>query len=174
MISLPRARQRLHTMPTSTGYDLKTDPSYSWDGRTRGQTPFTVLQYTISGAGNLRYGTRSYRIAPGEVMLLVVPHAHRYWVERGGRWEFFWISMHGAEALRIHREVLAAKGPVFRLQAATVDHLADCAYRLVSGDGSTPARASAISYEASMALYDDVFELHRKRPAGEFGIAPGD
>jgi AraC-like DNA-binding protein len=159
MISLPRARQRLHTMPTSTGYDLKTDPSYSWDGRTRGQTPFTVLQYTISGVGNLRYGTRSYRIAAGEVMLLVVPHAHRYWVERGGRWEFFWISMQGAEALRIHREVLAAKGPVFRLQAATVEHLADCAYRLVIGDGLTPARASAISYEASMALYDDVFEL---------------
>jgi AraC-like DNA-binding protein len=159
MISLPRARQRLHTMPTSTGYDLKTDPSYSWDGRTRGQTPFTVLQYTISGVGNLRYGTRSYRIAAGEVMLLVVPHAHRYWVERGGRWEFFWISMQGAEALRIHREVLAAKGPVFRLQAATVEHLADCAYRLVIGDELTPARASAISYEASMALYDDVFEL---------------
>ena len=93
-------------------------------------------------------------------MLVLVPHKHRYWVEKGGRWEFFWISMHGAEALRIHREVLATTGPVFRLQAATIDHLADCAYRLVSGDGSTPARASAIAYEASMALYDDVFELH--------------
>jgi AraC-like DNA-binding protein len=160
MISLPRARQRLHTMPTSTGYDVRTDAGYSWDGRRRGQTPFTVMQHTISGTGNLRYGTRSYRIAPGETMLLVVPHSHRYWVEKGGRWEFFWISMHGAEALRIHREVLATKGPVFSLRAATIDNLADCAYRLVKGDGSTPARASAISYEAAMALYDDVFQLH--------------
>lgn len=159
MVSLPRARQRLHTMPTSTGYEISTDPSYSWDGRRRGQTPFTVLQYTIGGSGNLRYANRAYRTSPGEMMLVVVPHAHRYWVEKGGRWEFFWISMHGAEALRIHRDVLATKGPVFRVQPATVDHLADCAYRLVTGSGSTPARASAISYEASMALYDDVFEM---------------
>lgn len=54
MISLPRARQRLHTMPTSTGYDVRTDAGYSWDGRRRGQTPFTVMQHTISGTGNLR------------------------------------------------------------------------------------------------------------------------
>ena len=58
MVSLPRGRQRLHTMPTSTGYEIRTDASYDWDGRRRGQTPFTVLQHTISGAGNLRYGTQ--------------------------------------------------------------------------------------------------------------------
>ena len=77
-------------MPTSAGYEVRTDPSYNWDGRRRGQILlFTVLQYTISGAGNLRYGNRSYRTRPGEVMVVVVPHAHRYWVESGGRWEFF-------------------------------------------------------------------------------------
>ncbi len=157
MVSLPRTQRRLHIMPTSAGYEIRSDPTYSWDGRKRGQTPFTVLQYTISGAGNLRYANRSFRTRPGEAMLVLVPHAHRYWVENGGRWEFFWISMHGSEALRIHREVLNAAGPVFRLQPATVDHLAHCAYRLVTGDAATPARASAIAYEASMALYDDVF-----------------
>ena len=160
MMSLPRARQRLHTMPTSAGYETRTDPSYDWDGRRRGQTPFTVLQCTVAGAGNLRYGNRIYRLMPGETMLVLVPHAHRYWVERGGRWEFFWISMHGTEALRIHREVLDVAGPVLKLLPETVDHLADCVLRLLSGSGDTPARASAISYEASMALYDDVFRLH--------------
>ena len=90
---------------------------------------------------------------------MLVPHNHRYWLEQGGRWEFFWISMNGEEALRIHRDVLATTGPIFSLQAATVEHLADCAYRLISGDGYA-GRASAIAYEASMALYDDVFELH--------------
>lgn len=164
MISLPRARQRLHTMPTSTGYEIRTDPSYNWDGRKRGQTPFTVLQYTISGAGNLRYGGRSYRVTPGETMLVVVPHAHRYWVEAGGHWEFFWIAMHGAEALRIHRAVLATAGPVFRLQAATVDHIADCARRLIADPDLTSARASAIAYDVSMALYDDILEPHRTDP----------
>ena len=50
-VSLPRGRHSLHTMPTSTGYEIRTDASYDWDGRKRGQTPFTVLQHTIAAAG---------------------------------------------------------------------------------------------------------------------------
>ncbi|TIX37076.1 MAG: AraC family transcriptional regulator, partial [Mesorhizobium sp.] len=45
-VSLPRGRQRLHTMPTSTGYEVRENEVYDWDGRKRGQTPFTVLQHT--------------------------------------------------------------------------------------------------------------------------------
>ncbi|WP_018096062.1 AraC family transcriptional regulator [Sinorhizobium meliloti] len=158
-VSLPRGRQSLHTMPTSTGYEIRTDASYDWDGRKRGQTPFTVLQYTIGGAGNLRYENRSHRVRPGETLLLLVPHNHRYWLEEGGRWEFFWISMNGEEALRIHRAILAVTGPIIRLQPDTVEHLADCSLRLMAG-GDTPGSASAIAYEAAMALYDDVFGSH--------------
>ncbi|MCA1369471.1 AraC family transcriptional regulator [Bradyrhizobium sp. BRP14] len=158
-VSLPRGRQSLHTMPTSTGYEIRTDANYDWDGRKRGQTPFTVLQHTIGGAGNLRYESRTYRLRPGETLLLLVPHNHRYWLEEGGRWEFFWISMNGEEALRIHRAILAVTGPVLKLQPETVEHLADCSLRLITG-GETPGRASAIAYEAAMALYDDVFGSH--------------
>ncbi|MCZ4094415.1 AraC family transcriptional regulator [Sinorhizobium psoraleae] len=158
-VSLPRGRQSLHTMPTSTGYEIRTDAAYNWDGRKRGQTPFTVLQHTIGGAGNLRYENRTYRLREGETLLLLVPHNHRYWLEDGGRWEFFWISMNGEEALRIHRAILAVTGPVLKLQPETIEHLADCSLRLISG-GETPGRASAIAYEAAMALYDDVFGSH--------------
>ncbi|THK39534.1 AraC family transcriptional regulator [Ensifer sp. MPMI2T] len=158
-VSLPRGRQSLHTMPTSTGYEIRTDATYDWDGRKRGQTPFTVLQHTIGGAGNLRYENRTYRLREGDTLLLLVPHNHRYWLEDGGRWEFFWISMNGEEALRIHRAILAVTGPVLKLQPETIEHLADCSLRLISG-GETPGRASAIAYEAAMALYDDVFGSH--------------
>lgn len=158
-VSLPRGRQSLHTMPTSTGYEVRTDASYDWDGRRRGQTPFTVLQHTIGGAGNLRYENRHYRVKEGETLLLLVPHNHRYWLEDGGRWEFFWISMNGDEALRLHRAILAVTGPVLRLQPETVEHLADCSLRLMT-ESETPGRASAIAYEAAMALYDDVFGSH--------------
>jgi AraC-like DNA-binding protein len=159
-VSLPRGRQRLHTMPTSTGHEVRTDPSYDWDGRKRGQTPFTVLQHTISGAGNLRYENRTFRLQEGDTMLVLVPHNHRYWVEPGGRWEFFWISMNGEEALRIHRAILGVTGPILKLQPHTIEHLADCSLRLISGGAETPGRASAIAYEAAMALYDDVFGSH--------------
>ncbi|MGZ9723734.1 MULTISPECIES: helix-turn-helix domain-containing protein [Rhizobium] len=158
-VSLPRGRHRLHAMPTSAGYEIRRDESYDWDGRRRGQTPFTVLQHTISGTGRLRYEGRNYRVNTGETLLVLVPHNHRYWLEKGERWEYFWISMNGEEALRIHRLILAAAGPVLKLQQATIDHLADCSLRLVKG-AQTPASASAVAYEAAMALYDDVFGSH--------------
>jgi AraC-like DNA-binding protein len=159
-VSLPRGRHRLHTMPTSTGYETRTDASYSWDGRKRGQTPFTVLQHTVSGSGSLRYDRRNYRVGPGETMLVIVPHNHRYSVEPGTPWEFFWISTNGQEALRIHRQILEATGPILRLRPDTIDHLADCSLRLIDGGGETPGAASAVAYEAAMALYDDVFGSH--------------
>jgi AraC-like DNA-binding protein len=159
-VSLPRGRHSLHTMPTSTGYEVRCDTTYDWDGRKRGQTPFTVLQHTISGVGNLRYENTTHRVMPGQTLLVLVPHNHRYWLEPGGRWEFFWISMNGEEALRIHKAILAATGPILNLKLETVEHLADCSRRLISGGADTPGRASAIAYEAAMALYDDVFGSH--------------
>lgn len=156
-VSLPRGRHRLHAMPTTTGYEIRTSASYDWSGRRRGQTPFTVLQHTISGAGNLQYERRRYRLRPGDTMLTIVPHNHRYWLEQGGRWEFFWISMSGQEAVRIHRVIQATTGPVLRLRPETVEHLADCSLRLIEGGGETPGTASAIAYEVAMTLYDEVF-----------------
>ncbi|NLS03674.1 AraC family transcriptional regulator [Rhizobium sp. P32RR-XVIII] len=155
-VSLPRGRQRLHAMPTSAGYEVRQNEVYDWDGRKRGQTPFTVLQHTISGRGRLRYQNRTHNLEAGDTMMVLVPHNHRYWLEKGDRWEYFWISMHGEETLRIHKMVLGLAGPILRLQPSTIDHLADCSLRLIKG-AATPGAASAIAYEAAMALYDDVF-----------------
>ena len=83
-ISLPQRRDRLHVMPTSTGYEIAEGPGYDWDGRRRGSVPFSVLQYCIAGEGRLQYERHSYRVRPGETMLVVIPHAHRYWVDEGG------------------------------------------------------------------------------------------
>ena len=85
-------------------------------------------------------------------MLTIVPHNHRYWLEEGGRWEFFWISMSGQEAVRIHRVIQATAGPVLRLRPETIEHLAELLpapdrrrgrdaghrlrHRLRSGDGA--------------------------------------
>lgn len=158
-VSLPRGRQSLHTMPTSSGYEIRSGGDYDWDGRQRGLAPFTVLQHTISGRGNLRYENRTMQVRPGETLLLLVPHSHRYWLGRNEAWEFFWISMNGEEALRIHRSILAMTGPILRLKAETIDQLAHCCHRLITG-AEAPGAASAIAYEAAMALYDDVFGSH--------------
>ena len=158
-VSLPRGRHRLHAMPTSAGYEIRHDEIYDWDGRKRGQTPFTVLQHTISGEGRLRYENRNYRVTAGDTLLVMVPHNHRYWLEKNGSWEYFWISMNGVEALRIHQLILEAAGPLLKLQDSTIDLLAECSLQLIRG-ARTPAQASAVAYSAAMALYDDVFGSH--------------
>ncbi|WP_237152243.1 AraC family transcriptional regulator [Oryzibacter oryziterrae] len=159
-ISLPRGRQLLHTMPTSAGYDIQNTSEYNWDGRQRGQTPFTILQYTISGHGNLRHGDEVHRIHPGEAMLVFIPHNHRYWVQDGEHWEFFWISMHGKDALGLLSAALSVTGPILRPKPRTVEIFADCCNRLIEGEGDTPGAASALAYRVVAALYDDVFFGH--------------
>jgi AraC-like DNA-binding protein len=154
-ISLPRRRDRLHVMPTSTGYEIATGPSYDWDGRKRGLTPFSVLQHTTAGEGRLGYERRHYRIGPGETMLVTIPHAHRYWVAEGESWSFFWIAMSGQEALRLHRSILAEAGPVFRLRPDTIEMLARTSLDLAESR-LEPGRASGAAYAVTMALFDDL------------------
>ena len=67
-LKLAKLLHRLHTMPTSTGYEVRTEPTYDWNGRRRGQTPFTVLQHTVAGIGHLQYERRRYRMKPGDTM----------------------------------------------------------------------------------------------------------
>ena len=153
-VSLPRGRHRLHVMPTTAGSEVQTSARYSWDGQKRGHKPFTLLQHTISGAGWLEWERQRFRVQAGETMLLTIPHDHRYWVEDGGRWEFFWISMSGQEALRVHRSVIAAAGPVLRLNPPTIEHLASCCLRILEDSSKAPGTLSALAYEGLMALSD--------------------
>jgi AraC-like DNA-binding protein len=155
-ISLARGRDRLHVMPTSAGYEIATDSSYRWNGRQRGQTPFSVLQHTLAGAGRLEYERHRRSVGPGETMLVVIPHQHQYWIEDGERWEFFWLAMTGQEALRLHRAILAAAGPVFRLRPETIARLGAMSLDLRDGKAKGAGEASAIAYAATMALYDDL------------------
>ena len=150
-------------MPTSAGYETATSPAYNWNGMKRGDTPFTVLQHTVAGRGHLQYEQSQYRLGTGDTMLVIIPHHHRYWLQNGDRWEYFWISMHGQEALRIHRTIQAITGPVFRLGEEAAERIAACCLALVEGHGETPGKASALAYEAAMALYDDVLGPHASR-----------
>jgi AraC-like DNA-binding protein len=170
-ISLPRGRYGLHCMPTSTGYEVRSAANYSLDGRKRGRTPFSIIQYTVAGAGSLNYDQKKYRLLPGDTMLVSIPHDHRYWVEAGESWEFFWLAITGQDAVRIHRMIQAQAGPVLQLRAAAIETLARCSLRLIKGEGDLPGAASAIAYEATMALYDDQLGFHY-RPNASPGTDP--
>lgn len=161
-ISVPRRRGRLHVMPTSTGFEQATGPAYSFDGRRRGSLPFAVLQHSVAGAGRLRYERQVSRIKSGQTMLVAIPHAHRYWLESGEDWRFFWIGVTGQEALRLVYTIQAAVGPVLTLRPETIDRLAGFCLDLgqAAEDEAGVGRLSAIAYAALMAVFDDIQGHH--------------
>lgn len=165
-ISVPRRRGRLHVMPTSVGVEQAFGPGYDFDGRQRGPLPFAVLQHAVAGCGRLRHKGRVYRISPGQTMLVTIPQAHRYWVDAGNSWTFFWIGVTGQEALRLLYAVQATAGPVMTLQPTTIDQLAAACLELrdTARSAGTAGAVSAIAYAALMALFDDVLDRHQTRP----------
>jgi AraC-like DNA-binding protein len=157
-VSVPRRRGRLHVMPTTVGLEHAEGPGYSFDGRERGSLPFAVIQHTVSGRGHLRFGKQLHQITPGQTMLVTIPHTHRYWLEPGDTWSFFWIGLTGQEALRLLYAIQTAAGPVLALQPATIDRLAGLCLELRSraADGNAVGSLSATAYAVLMTLFDDV------------------
>src|SRR5690554_5939384 len=63
------------------------------DGLRRGPRAFVLLKHTLSGSGKLRFEGRQYSVEPGQLMMLTVPHDHRYWLPKGGNWRFAWVCL---------------------------------------------------------------------------------
>jgi AraC family transcriptional regulator len=157
VLSLPRSTVPLHCMAISAGYEQRLNEVYSWDGLQRGSAPFLVIQHTLVGEGRLDFAGMHYRLTPAQTMVLSLPHAHRYWLERGGHWEYFWMVLNGREALRLAREIIDATGPVVTLSAPVIDRLAGACHALIQRQDITPGEASSAAYAAMAALHDGVF-----------------
>lgn len=146
----------LGVLAESAGYEQRRAELYSWDGMKRGTEPFLVIQHTILGEGRLDFGGARHRLGVGQTMLVTMPHAHRYWLERGGHWEYFWFILSGREALRLAREVLAVAGPVLQPGPEGEARLAGACHGLLTG-GLSPAQASVLGYQALAVLHDAAF-----------------
>jgi AraC-like DNA-binding protein len=145
----------LHCMATGAGYEKRANETYDWEGSNR--AAFAVIQHTIAGRGELHYEGARHALLPGDTMVLRFPHANRYWLAPGGSWEYFWIGVHGIEALRIIRAVIDAGGPVLRPAEREVDRLAGACLSLTAS-AITGGAASAAAYAAVMAIHDAAFE----------------
>jgi AraC-like DNA-binding protein len=144
-------------MAISAGYEQRMNEVYSWDGLQRGTAPFLVIQHTVVGEGRLDFAGVQHRLTPGQTMVLSMPHAHRYWLERGGHWEYFWMVLNGREALRLAREIIDATGPVVTLPGPVVDRLAAACLTLIDEPDISPGEASTAAYATMAALHDGVF-----------------
>ena len=160
VLTLLKSAAPLHCMAISAGYEQRMNEVYTWDGLQRGSAPFLVIQHTLVGEGRLDFAGTQYRLTPGQTMILSLPHAHRYWLERGQQWEYFWAVLNGREALRLAREIIDVAGPVVTLPAPIIDRLANACLTLIDRPDLTPGEASSAAYASMAALHDGVFGSH--------------
>lgn len=123
----------------------------------RGTSPFLVIQHTVLGEGRLDHAGVRYRVTPGQTMLVTMPHAHRYYLERGGNWEYFWFLLTGREAIRLARALTEVAGPILTLAPAQVDLLAGHCLSLLNDPTGDVGATSARAYGALSILHDAVF-----------------
>jgi AraC-like DNA-binding protein len=145
----PRGGAPFVIYPTGCGYEKRRGPDYDWDGRKRGAEPFTIFQYTMSGAGRLTVGGHRFNLGPGRAMILIVPEDHRYWLETGEDWEFFWVSLRGSEALRLAERARLAAGPTPEIAPEAVDRLAGLCLSVMR-EQQDPYHASSLAYEFAL------------------------
>jgi AraC family transcriptional regulator len=151
LLKAGRSKLELHAMAVGAGYERRENETYSWEGRRR--RPFSVIQHTLAGRGELDYAGARFALTPGDTMVLNFPHANRYWLAPGQTWEYFWIGVNGREALRVTRSVIDTSGPVLRLNAGSIDRLADVCRTLISREVQV-GEASSLAYAAVMSLHD--------------------
>lgn len=145
----------LRALPIAAGHE-RISAAYDWSGAQR-PGPCVLFQYTIAGAGRLRVGRLEQAVLPGRLMLLPMPHDHRYWLPPGGRWEHAWAIVRGDEAMRVTAAAIARSGHLIALdqQGPSVTALVDLVRAVVTGDLGDPFRASAAVYGLLMALLEE-------------------
>lgn len=153
---LPEVEQGAEASIFSCGWSLIAGSSYDFDGQRRGPEPWVLLQYTLSGGGILRRGGREQACGPGTLLVLPMPDRHRYWLPRGGSWEFAYASLRGAAPLRACARLLAMRGPVLTNEDETplVHSLLSTVCDCLAADDLGPHAISERGYALAMRMLE--------------------
>ncbi len=166
----PERLVALHSMLTNCGYQNYTE-NYVWDSLKRGPKSMTVWQYTISGQGAFRVGDRTYDLNPGTAFIAEVPGNNCYYLPNNSEhWELLYVTIIGAEAIRLMRELVERSGPVFKLpeEGKTIDLFCDIFRTAQKGRLDNPFKLSEMSYRFVMTLYDEILLGNWKKERPEF------
>ena len=153
-VLFPNMQGPLPALIYSAGFQEENKATYDWDGWRRGNAELALIQYTLSGRGRLRYQDQDMFVEPGQAMLLHFPHKHRYWLEEGERWEFFYVMLSGAEAVRGFCEITEKVGPVIALNQSSpaFERAAEACATALEGKIDSPYRSSDLAWAIVMGL----------------------
>ena len=147
----------LHSMLAGCGFETRRTPDYFFDGLRRGQSEFAIFQLTIAGEGTLIYEGRTIKMHAGDAMLLHVPHAHQYFLEKGTAvWRHLFLTLYGLEAIRLMREAEMRFGPVVNLPRESLPVRKAVAVLSAAYEKQlkSPFQTSAMAYDFAVSLLE--------------------
>jgi len=158
---LPELRTTLPAFIHSAGFREDVGPTAATG---KNGVELAVIQHTLSGRGRLRYRDCDAVVEPGQTMLLCYPHEHRCWADAGDRWEYFYITLGGHEAVRGIREIVDRTGPILRFpqDSPALMRAADACAAAIKGSLDAPYRASELAYSIVMGLLSENADSARK------------
>nr|WP_237690974.1 AraC family transcriptional regulator [Paenibacillus caui] len=146
------------------------DHGYVWDGRNR-SGDHCILQYTLSGRGEIEIEGKTHRLERGDAFLVDVPGNHVYRLPADSEaWEVLYIEL-SHDALAYLRELAAAGtgGTVFKIEPdSALVELLWATYREAVHDSYRDI------YQCSRAAYSLVMLLasHLERKRGSASLPP--
>ena len=153
-VVLPELRTTLPAFIHSAGFREDIGPVAA-----QGQSgvELAVILHTIGGSGRLAYQERESLVEAGQTLLLCYPHQHRLWTDKDARWEYFYISLGGHEAVRGIREIVERAGPTIRLaeDSLALARVAEACTTAIEGKLDSPYRASELAYGIVMGFLSE-------------------
>lgn len=162
-VYLPPGKLQPALTVDSGGFTRENSRAYRWNGVRRGSGGQTVFQYTISGAGLLRYGRKRFLVNPGQAMLVHFPHDHEYSVaDLAQGWEFIYIVFSGKEAVRVWKHIERTKGPVIDLPAGgpSLAAASDLLREIFASAPRSSYRSAKTAANFVYTLADELLERH--------------
>ena len=148
--------------PTMVGHEQVASEDYVWDNRRHGRNApdYGFFQYTLSGAGMIRFQDREYRLEAGSGFFCLKSHPYRYWFDKKASddWEFLWIGMTGAAALSLISGIQREFGRVVTLplQSISVNMLWDIHERTRKNEWKNQMQASVALYQFLLQIIEDL------------------
>lgn len=141
----------------AVGRDQVSSPLYSWDGLKRSDGPLFLFQYTLSGQGRLRAGSKEYLVPEETALLVEIPDDHCYrFDDRDESWEFLFLLFRPTGLQDHWYAVKKRYGPIVpiprhHLVIHTLEHIF-----LDARDGQL-----SDAFRASSSVYRFMMELRR-------------
>ena len=99
--------------------DTASNSRYRWDCWNRGDRPFVILQWTLSGEGRFATKRGIFPVPANHALIAVVPERSTYFYppEQKEPWVFTWLNFYGLLACDLFRKLQAEFGPVLPLSS---------------------------------------------------------